>query len=707
VFCLSSVTPQTLNERFFPCLSSFSLLCPLTLLFLLLVFLVDQRDEPVTENRKDKGISAANVVTGFNPPMDFPSIEDSRNEPIATPGKMVQAAAASVIGFSRLSVEPPFAVAVAEQELQAATPAVCCFRPALMIQILKNPLLPPRAPPPAAEANEIPVGMVSQGTLDRGQRTQTRTISRPTSSLSLSLWLLFLFSSSVHGITLNCINKNTPSSSCCYGEITLDPTMTNIAANAFDGCSGLNGSLIIPSSVTTIGNGAFYNCKGFTGSLTLPSSVTTISTYAFAYCSGFTGSLTLPSSVTTIGTYAFFACSGFTGSLTLPSSVTTIGTYTFRGCSGFTGSLTLPSSLTTIGNSAFQDCSGLTGSLTLPSSATTIGNYAFYNCKGFTGSLTLPSSVTTIGDNAFAGCSGLTSAVTFPNSATTLGTTPFASNKCNWLSCCSSCTLTGAQICLCASPSCSGFCATSFPSSLPSSPPSFAPSALPSAAHLIVFGFGVKFGDDGVLKSGKAILVDYLGDAKRGDTLPPLPLSLLTLSSHILLLLSGKMIPISRIVNASRVSSASDPPLPSDCILIKWRPVSAVSGIGSWEPNSHMILSIPTGGVLVSWLVSLLSEEIKGFIVKGDLSPSLSSLPSLHHHRLLLLVLVQILCPPPISFTSSNIPTPPLLCPSRSPSLPTRPSCLRPSENMFLECLTNASISSTQDYSSFFLGQIR
>jgi hypothetical protein len=39
---------------------------------------------------------------------------------------------------------------------------------------------------------------------------------------------------------------------------------------------------------------------------------------------------------------------------------------------------------------------------------------------------------------------------------------------------------------------------------------------------------------------------------------------------------------------------------------------------------------------------------------------------------------------------------------SRSPSLPTRPSRLRPSESMFLECLTDASISSTREYSSSF-----
>jgi hypothetical protein len=346
--------------------------------------------------------------------------------------------------------------------------------------------------------------------------------------------LLLLFFSSSDGITYNCINKNTPSSSCCSGEITLDPTMTYIAEHAFSGCSGLTGSLTIPSSVTTIGLGAFYQCSGFTGSLTIPSSVTLIN------------------------------------------------------------------------------------------------SVAFYNCNGFTGSLTLPFSLTFIGGGAFQYCSGFTSAVTFPNSVATLGSAAFSSNKCNWLSCCSNCTLTGAKMCLCDSPSCSGVCVASFspsaspsfapsssPSFAPSSSPSFAPTASPSAAHPIVFAFGVKFGDDGIISSGKAILVDFLRDAKRGDT--PLPsIAFLFSLSLPASSVSGKMFPISRIVNSSRVSSASDPPLSSNSILIKWRPVSVVSGIGSWEPNSHTILSIPAGGVLVSWLVSLLSEEIKGFIAKGE-----------------------------------------------------------------------------------------
>jgi hypothetical protein len=189
-------------------------------------------------------------------------------------------------------------------------------------------------------------------------------------------------------------------------------------------------------------------------------------------------------------------------------------------------------------------------------------------------------------------------------------------------------------------------------------------------------------------------------------------LSLFTSSSA-----SGKMLIISRIVNSSQVSSASDPPLSSDSILIKWRPVSAVSGTGSWEPSigigirSHTILSIPAGGVLVSWLVSLLSDEIKGFIVEGLSSSPLYFFPS--SLTIWLLVLVQIPCPPPISSTSLILPTHPRrlllllledslsrILASRSPSLPTRPSQLGHFGSIFLECQTSACISSTRDYCS-------
>lgn len=106
----------------------------------------------------------------------------------------------------------------------------------------------------------------------------------------------------------------------------------------------------------------------------------------------------------------------------------------------------------------------------------------------------------------------------------------------------------------------------------------------------------------------------------------------------------ARMTPVSYIAHSSPISLDSNFPLVSPSILIKWHPVSAASAIVSWESISSDAMMIP-GGVFLFWVVSLYSEEIKGFIVKG-LSIYVSFSISL-----------QILTPPPISFTSSNTPT--------------------------------------------------
>ena len=199
----------------------------------------------------------------------------------------------------------------------------------------------------------------------------------------------------------------------------------SIGNSAFNGCSNLTGSLIIPNSVTSIGDLAFYNCSGFTGSLIIPNSVTTIGSFAFQNCSGFTGSLSIPNFVTTIGSSTFRNCSGFTGSLIIPNSVTAIYDHAFYGCSGFTGDLTIGDSVTSISISAFENCSGFTGSLTIGNSVTVMGSSAFRNCSGFTGSLNIPNSVTTINDHAFHGCSGFTGDLTIGNSVTEIGISAF------------------------------------------------------------------------------------------------------------------------------------------------------------------------------------------------------------------------------------------------------------------------------------------
>jgi hypothetical protein len=181
------------------------------------------------------------------------------------------------------------------------------------------------------------------------------------------------------------------------------------------------------------------------------------------------------------------------------------------------------------------------------------------------------------------------------------------------------------------------------------------------------------------------------------------------------------MIPISRVVNASLVSSAFDPALSSDSILIKWRPVTA-AGIGSWDNgggNHTIIMTLGGGGVLVSWLVSLLSEDIMGFILQGLsvclLSPSFPHPPPTPPPR----CLFQIPSPQRITSTlSSTLPLledsplevaaavgvmvivlSPSLLVSLFPSPPARPSRLALFASMSPVFLINTSIFCTRDCS--------
>lgn len=247
--------------------------------------------------------------------------------------------------------------------------------------------------------------------------------------------------------------------------------VTVIGSSAFQSCTGLTGSLVIPNSVITIGNYAFQYCYGFTGTLTLGNAVQRINTWAFGN-DNFTGTLTIPESVSYIGQEAFEYCNGFTtleynavncsfhsshwlyrcnsfstliigetvqtipdnflkncssftGELIIPESVTSIGENAFRGCTGFSGSLTIPESVTSIGNNAFNGCNGFDGSIILGNAVTTIGENAFDGCTGFTGSLTIPNSVRTISSNAFSGCTGFSGTFTLGNSVTQIGNTAF------------------------------------------------------------------------------------------------------------------------------------------------------------------------------------------------------------------------------------------------------------------------------------------
>ena len=156
---------------------------------------------------------------------------------------------------------------------------------------------------------------------------------------------------------------------------TMYPVET-IGLDAFNGCIGLTGTLVIPNSVKSIAAQAFMDCPGFTD-LTLGNSVRVIGMSAFDGCSNLTGALILPPSLASLGNWAFFECSGF-DELWIQSLVTDISMGCFMYCTGLTQAY-IGGSIETIEEDAFYGCSALE-ELTIGPSVTEIGNGAFANC---------------------------------------------------------------------------------------------------------------------------------------------------------------------------------------------------------------------------------------------------------------------------------------------------------------------------------------
>ncbi|MBQ7466601.1 MAG: leucine-rich repeat domain-containing protein [Clostridia bacterium] len=291
--------------------------------------------------------------------------------------------------------------------------------------------------------------------------------------------LYFYISNNVHFVS----KQGTPTGEVVIPRQHENQDVTSIEGGAFQNCSEITGTLIIPGCIKKIGWSAFLHCTGFTGTLTIPNSVIVIEDSAFGGCTGFTG-LKFGSGLTRIENGVFSSCSGLTGALRIPDGVTRIKSWGFSSCSGLT-SITIPDSVTSIDTGAFRGCYGLetiyynainiasvpqnlfyragangdgigvvfgnnvesipanlfyvtnssyspkVSSVTIGSSVTSIGECAFWSCSDLT-SVIIPEGVTSIGDSVFRDCSSLTN-VTIPNSLISIGDYVF--NGCTSLIC--------------------------------------------------------------------------------------------------------------------------------------------------------------------------------------------------------------------------------------------------------------------------------
>lgn len=269
-------------------------------------------------------------------------------------------------------------------------------------------------------------------------------------------------------------NLNMPTNACGY-------EVTAIAANAFQGCTGITAvtanyytpmsfsSSAFPSSVYS--NGYLYideSLRSLYASTGGWSSFTKVNPAQYSNTETFTaktvegidmkftvtdnnkktvrvawggynpedevsidketsGPVTIPDyingyKVTAIGNYAFMYCKKIT-SVRIPDAVEEIGKSAFYYCTSL-ASFNIPKSLKTLGEGAFGDCFELSGDVIIPSGMTTLEKEVFLGCRKL-GSVTLPNTVKTIAKYAFRDNRGLVE-MKLPSSVTTLGEGAFS-----------------------------------------------------------------------------------------------------------------------------------------------------------------------------------------------------------------------------------------------------------------------------------------
>ena len=211
------------------------------------------------------------------------------------------------------------------------------------------------------------------------------------------------------GAFYDCNNLTSVNFTDCLKEIGL---------SCFQGCSGLNGNLIIPDSIKVIEPYTFADCsqidsvflpdgleiikecafrKAGIKSVKLPVSLRKIECYAFSYCSFLSGEITIPSGVTEIEECLFFECPLLT-KVNFPSNLRIIKSAAFQGNSSLKY-INLPQALIQIGKNAFNGCSSLEN-IVFPYLLNSIEAFAFYNCSSLN-SADLPPNLSTLGDYAF------------------------------------------------------------------------------------------------------------------------------------------------------------------------------------------------------------------------------------------------------------------------------------------------------------------
>lgn len=180
-----------------------------------------------------------------------------------------------------------------------------------------------------------------------------------------------------------------------FGTLEKESVLTEIGANAFNGCSNIL-EIDIPKTVTIIGPNAFQECHALrTVNFVSGNKISLIDEYTFASCYALTD-INLPSTIREIKMYAFSDCSCL-ARITLPADLDKIGESAFAGAVSL-NKLVIPAKIEIINKETFKDCYMLED-VTWNANIKTIYDGAFCNTPYKT---VIPKTVSYIGASAFA-----------------------------------------------------------------------------------------------------------------------------------------------------------------------------------------------------------------------------------------------------------------------------------------------------------------
>ena len=224
-------------------------------------------------------------------------------------------------------------------------------------------------------------------------------------------------------------------------NVKLPRELLIIQDSAFQGCSSLKGTLMLPNSVTTIGWAAFQGCSSLE-KVELSNALEIIRGYAFDGCTSLQQEITFPQNFTSIGEHAFANCRNLTGTVTFNKEFYMFmgnegywasNGYAFENCSNieavdmseceylyqlpvgvFRGctalhTVKLPPYLERVENEGFAYATNLQN-IEFPQSLMYIDDYAFQNCTSLQSiDISECEKFATIGNSAFNNCASLES----------------------------------------------------------------------------------------------------------------------------------------------------------------------------------------------------------------------------------------------------------------------------------------------------------